>query len=196
MKYTAFVAKNLVGGTGYMTLAQLKELYATGYADISNHTVTHTNLSTLTYAQQYTEINDMRNYLIENGFDRAKNVLCYPEGGYDANTLAACSAVGINVARTTNPYQQPQPVQDALTFKTLGFSSASTLATTIPYVERAIDNGDCMSLNMHKIVAAGAAGSEVNTATLTAILDYCVSRKVTVLTFAEWQKSITNIRKA
>ena len=196
MRCTVFIVQTLVGASGYMSLAQLQEMEATGLVDVANHTWSHGDLSTLSYADQYTEINNMRNYLMVNGFNRGKNVLAYPLGGYNANTLTACADIGIQVARTTHNNQQGQPAENTLTFNTIGFSSSSSLTTIMAQIALAINQGDCLSLNGHNIVASGASGSDVTTAVLTTVLDYLIQRKVEVVTFAEWYNGLSNPRKS
>ena len=51
------------------------------------------------YAEKYAEIKGAQDYLLAAGFTRSAKFLAYPQGGYDVDTLAACKAAGVLLAR-------------------------------------------------------------------------------------------------
>ncbi|HEX9028069.1 MAG TPA: polysaccharide deacetylase family protein, partial [Anaerolineales bacterium] len=88
---TIYTITGTIGNTGYHTAAHLLELDAAGFA-IANHTHSHTNLTTLTEAQQETELSGGRTDLEALGLTRASRHVAYPNGASNADTLTAMAA--------------------------------------------------------------------------------------------------------
>ena len=74
---------------GSMTKEQLKYLQDNLNWEICGHTVSHTQLGSLTYEQQLKEIRDNKSLLASYGLD--VRGLAYPFGGYNSDTLAIMS---------------------------------------------------------------------------------------------------------
>ena len=83
-----------------LTSAQLKEMDKAGI-EIESHTVTHTDLDTLSYSQQLAELKDSKTAL-ENLLGRTVDYVAYPEGRYNDDTVKAVAATGYKMAFTTN----------------------------------------------------------------------------------------------
>jgi peptidoglycan/xylan/chitin deacetylase (PgdA/CDA1 family) len=83
-----------------LTSAQLKEMDKAGI-DIESHTVTHTDLDTLSYSQQLAELKDSKAAL-EKLLGRSVDYVAYPEGRYNNDTVKAVAAAGYKMAFTTN----------------------------------------------------------------------------------------------
>lgn len=76
---------------GAMNVAQLKEMEASGLADIagdgSPDDASLLNQATVALALERAKAN--RQWLIDNGFTRAKDYICYPNGDFSANSYKA-----------------------------------------------------------------------------------------------------------
>lgn len=81
---TTFVNPDRVGGEGWLSLDQLKELSAAGWT-VGSHTLSHPNLTELDRAAQEEEIAGAREWLAEHGF--GGEYFAYPFGEYDGDTL-------------------------------------------------------------------------------------------------------------
>jgi peptidoglycan/xylan/chitin deacetylase (PgdA/CDA1 family) len=70
-----------------VNISKLRELVDVYGFEVMSHTADHIDLSTLTYAQQVTQLLDSKNSIIAKGFE--VHSIAYPYGGNDANTLKA-----------------------------------------------------------------------------------------------------------
>ena len=80
----------------YMNLNQLQSIKALGH-EIGGHTLTHANLSALTYSQQFAEICNDRDQLLSWGFDVTN--FAYPFGNNNEDTFNIIGQCGYNSAR-------------------------------------------------------------------------------------------------
>jgi len=101
LKATIFVVTSTIDkNPNCLTSEQLKELDKTGI-EIESHTLTHRDLDSLSYNDQYKELNDSKSFL-ENLLGRSIDYLAYPTGKYNENTVKAAKAAGYKMAFTTN----------------------------------------------------------------------------------------------
>jgi len=101
LKATVFVITSQTDkNAAYLTSAQIKEMDAAG-VQIESHTVTHRDLDTLSYNDQYKELKDSKSFL-ENLLGRSIDYIAYPSGKYNNNTLKAAEAAGYKMGLTTN----------------------------------------------------------------------------------------------
>ena len=192
LRGTSFVVGSLIDGAGFMTKAQLTEIYAYGWA-IANHTYTHANMAAYTQAQAYAELNNNKNWLISNGYPRAVNHVAYPVGGYNDDVLLAMAQVGAKTGRTTktgNNYDSSHPYE--LTIREI--SNATSLATAQNYVGEAISRGTTVILMLHKLVESPSVSTEWSIINFQGLIDYLVMRKIRVVTIDEWYEGLTNLR--
>lgn len=115
---TSYVISNKVGTPGFVTLAQLQEMYAAGWC-VGNHTSDHNDLSVLE-AGDLESITAGRDWLIANGMPRGANQFAYPYGvgAGVAAVQAHLASIGVETARlygggaytvitpATNPYTE------------------------------------------------------------------------------------------
>lgn len=96
---TSYIMSNKVGTPGFVTLAQLQEMYADGWC-IGNHTSDHNDLSSIE-SGDLESITAVRDYLIANGMPRGANQFAYPYGaGWNVPSVQAhLAAIGVETAR-------------------------------------------------------------------------------------------------
>jgi peptidoglycan/xylan/chitin deacetylase (PgdA/CDA1 family) len=97
-KATQFAVSGWVNNSGYLTSAQLQSLATEGY-DIQNHTQTHADLSTLTYADAYAEVAGTDSF-ITSVTGKKPEFLAYPYGRTDAAAQTALRDVSVKMAFT------------------------------------------------------------------------------------------------
>jgi len=83
---TYYIITRVLGRPGYMTVDEVKELYARGH-QIGSHTRTHPHLPTLTLVQQNDAIAGSRQDLKGWGIDAT--AFAFPYGEYDSNSMIA-----------------------------------------------------------------------------------------------------------
>jgi peptidoglycan/xylan/chitin deacetylase (PgdA/CDA1 family) len=97
----AYIMHANIGAAGYCDEAAIQRLYDAGW-DIGNHTMAHTNHASTDYATAYADFAPMQTYLISKKWVRRDCHLqaCYPQGAYNATTLAALDALGVKTCTT------------------------------------------------------------------------------------------------
>ena len=93
---TSYQIGTIVGDPGRVTFPQLQEMQSSGVVEIGLHA--SSDMTTLTYNQQYTEIKANRDALIANNLNWQQ--FSYPLGRYNRSTLDALNALGIQSGRT------------------------------------------------------------------------------------------------
>ncbi len=100
---TCFVVPDLIGSNDafYMNLSEIQDLQNNGW-EISSHTMSHPDLTTLSDADLRYQLNSSFEWLVENGFrEKPARVLSYPGGIYNSTVTNAASDV-YYLARTVN----------------------------------------------------------------------------------------------
>lgn len=92
IKPTVFLAVDLVGQEGYLTLAQIQELRDNGF-HFEGHTWSHKDLTTFNREGLVHEIIDSRNALEKIVGDKI-NALCFPMGRYSDLVLEVAKGAG------------------------------------------------------------------------------------------------------
>lgn len=193
MKGVVYNVAELVGTDGFMTLAQLKEMYEAGW-DIAVHgEATLPSLADL--AAQKAEIAAQRQYLLDNGMIRAANHYAYPGGQYNDDSLTALAHLGFLTARTTKNRVQAHSVLDERYVLSRYGVNIYPLATVKGWVDQAVAAGGAVLLNFHRIVATpDASGMEWSTANFRGLIDYIATLRdagtLDVVTVSEWYRGL------
>lgn len=95
MHATSFIITSFVdnGQGGILTWEQIKEMKESGWVDFGSHTVDHPDLETQTLEAQRSELADSKADLDKN-LTQKTNMICYPAGGYNQNTLDLSTELG------------------------------------------------------------------------------------------------------
>lgn len=89
----SFISTGLVGGSYYMNWNQIKEIQSSGLVNFEDHTVTHANLPTLSYAQTLKQMVDSKNTLTsQTGYP--VNFIAYPFGTTNSSVQQAARQAG------------------------------------------------------------------------------------------------------
>lgn len=96
---TVFMVSSYIGGDGFLTADQLKQLQAAGWT-IGGHTENHVNLGAASRSVIATELTHSRRTL-ENLLGRSLKYIAYPYGGYNADAVAMVQDDGYLMAFTT-----------------------------------------------------------------------------------------------
>jgi len=183
---TCYFITGYLGSGGFLTLSQLLEIDAGGWA-IANHTRSHTYLGGLSVADQQTAIADGRADLVAWGLSRCADYLAYPGGTFDSNTLTALSNLGTKIGNATIPTISetdastggyvPQVLPDDLSgdnfhVRFVSHNSTTSLAVAKTILDVSIAGGVILSPLFHRI----DSGGEFTEANFRAYVDYVVTK--------------------
>lgn len=103
MPATAFIITDRVSGPdpSFLTWRELRDLEHDGFT-IGSHTVHHLDLTKLTPAQVWRELQQSRRTL-ERHLGRPVNAFAYPYGAEDPSVVRTVNSVGYSLAFTTTP---------------------------------------------------------------------------------------------
>ena len=201
-----FTIQSLIGGSGRLTLAQLKSLQdQLGWA-LASHAYTDTDhgltLTGMTAAQADTDTRQMKAWGDANGF-RASAGYAYPKGQYGLTTDSAYTTDVIrpylNYARTTNsrtketfppadPYRL-RAISDISSFS--GGYAPSNLTGTGGDLDKCAANQTWLILTFHNIVTASpAATTDILQSDFNAIIDGINSHGIPVLAVEDVLRSM------
>lgn len=155
-KGTAYIMPNKVNEINHMTLAQLKELYKTGW-DISGHH--ETNLTSLTEEEIETIFKNTKNYLYKNGFHKGAEDFAYPNGAWN-ETVINLAKKYFRSARTIIHYDESIIPGDYYLLRSFTVNKDTTVDEIMVEIERAKNNNSWLILVFHKLVNNPIASTE------------------------------------
>lgn len=185
-------------GIEYMNLSQLKELYSAGW-DLSSHTVTHPDLTTLSATSLNSELVNSKAWLNISGFTKASRFLAYPYGAYNSNIETAVKNAGYISARTVDYGTMTSNLYELPTLLIYGVSGYGNPATPVSYVEteinKSISSNGVLIITFHLISdvcckAGTNAPEEYKTSDFKAISDFLKnesdSNQLQVITMSQY----------
>lgn len=89
---TIFIAVDLIGKEGYLTIEQIKDLYDLGF-QFECHTWSHRSLPLFTGDDLVRELRDSKFHL-EQLFNKPFNAICYPQGKFTHDVFDFCCQYG------------------------------------------------------------------------------------------------------
>jgi len=190
---TVYVTTSTIGADGYLTLADLRILKAAGWT-IAIHTHTHPHLATLTKEEQRAEFQQAINILYPE-FGESCMHAAYPYGEYNQDTLDLMLEMGFKTARRTTNGLTRMPFADIYALNTVPLDTTVSDAQHKAYVDKAIYQGDLMTIMGHGILTTPVNSYDVATANLITRADYSVMRKTDNLNIDDLFNGLTNPRK-
>ena len=205
---TQYVNGGTVGGTGKMTVAQLKEMEAAGH-QISNHSYDH--VSWLGKTKEYMRANFLtnKNWLIANGFNDWA-YFAYVGGYFNDDSLDLMTEQNVITARsvessltstyalgnfgTSHGLLNPH----LLRTDNLGVTETELASVELGYLDTAIKNGYSHGMYAHKIVTTPVLTTEFSIAEFTDLCAGIAARKTKGLcedrTIKEYINGLNGIR--
>jgi peptidoglycan/xylan/chitin deacetylase (PgdA/CDA1 family) len=181
MAGTMYTIPELVGATGYMTLAQLRKLQDEAGWDVSGHY--QTNLTTLPGSAD-SILRGVKKWLGQNGFRKGINEFAYPNGDYNTEVLEAAQR-HFRSARTILERKESLNVPDYHRIKVLLVVNTTTTAAIAAAVTAAITNKDWLILVFHKIVTTPTVSTEYSTANFTTVIGDIATQGILVKPVSE-----------
>lgn len=170
IKATFYCIWDLIGTASYLTQAEV-DILSAQWHDIAWHG--QTNLTTLTSAQQLTDLIWMKKFL---GSYRGSNHYALPNGAYNDATLLNVrkyfnSIANIDWLSNTKEYSPSYLINR------FSPDSGTAVGTITAWIDNAIANNNMAIIAFHGVVPSGATGAQVNQSTYDAVIDYIWGKK-------------------
>ena len=176
-------------------LAEWLEMQAAGWT-IGNHTATHQDLSTLSYADQLSEMQTCKEWLDANGLNGGLH-LAYPYGNSNYNTHIAAAALGMKTARSTVSYWLTPGGKSNIK---LSLDMSVSLDTAKLVIDSAVSNKQSIVIVGHNLVETPSIATEWAIADFEALIDYISAYQqrgwLVCESIAGWYNGLTNPRYA
>lgn len=201
MAGTEFVISGRVGWEGYTSTAELNEMYNYGW-DMSNHTTTHPNLTTLNEAQILSEYDTCKQFLISHGWTRNQGYLhvAYPQGGFNSTVLAADQQEGLITARTTMETLGSDMTESPyLLYAMVPDSTQQSVSDILASVDQVVNAGGCLQITFHNLVTTTPATAiQWRVSDFDTIIDHVAqlrdAGKLDVMTLTQWYAGLSSSR--
>jgi hypothetical protein len=182
------VEYNTVGGTGpsgpnggaRCTVANLSEMYASGWDMCGHHTA---QMTTLSVAQQCAVHAGMKAFLSANGFRRGDRIWVWPGGARNQTTEAIARQYCWATMRRTDSFttlgarHAYEPTDPAVVY----VLSSVPVATLTSLVDRVAANGGSVTFVFHSLVSSNAIAEDWLLTNFQALLDYVDTSNVAVV---------------
>ncbi|MCC7119247.1 MAG: polysaccharide deacetylase family protein [Anaerolineales bacterium] len=138
LRATFYVISGKLGQDGFLTEAQVKDLYADGN-EIGGHTLNHTKLVNLSVEELRKEICQDRLNLLSYGFKATS--FAYPYGYHDAQVRQVVQDCGYNSARTVADGPESLPPAAPFALKAMPFIVQDTTFSKMMRYVRDVEAG-------------------------------------------------------
>lgn len=180
--FASAIIPDRVGTTGYMTLAQLKELAADTYNfETMNHTFSHQNLTGLTAPEIHDQVQKAKRWLRDNGF--LDDGFALPYGGDNAlvrKIVAQYYNSCYDFGNDSKLFLTFDNIQNALIKRTDFGISATRLADHKAIIDNISANGGWVVITTH-VLNVGYWDSN-SAADLTELINYIKSKNCKIVT--------------
>jgi len=182
LKATYYIIQDetTAGDPSYMTLAQVKTLYAAGN-EIGSHSKTHDDMTTMPAILLATQTTGTKTWFTNNGMPKV-TTFAYPYGAYDDTVETAVKNAGFVAARSafggfndkgTNKYE----------FKTFIVQNTTTAADIQAQIDYATQNKMWLILLFHEVITNTTGNQYSNTpAIIQSTANYLKSKSISVMT--------------
>lgn len=170
------------GFVGFMSQAQVKELYQKGY-EIGAHTRTHAHLASLSESEQIYEIAGSRDDLHAMGIQPV-TAFAYPFGEYNQSAIDVARNAGFTSARSTLN-GSVTAASDHYQLARQSVEIDTTLAQVEAWVEDALAKKQWLILAFHQVTDDHNQRYNTKPAVFNDIIDYLVDNNVPVVTIEE-----------
>jgi peptidoglycan/xylan/chitin deacetylase (PgdA/CDA1 family) len=173
--------RDINGDTAAMTWAQITQLKNDGH-EISSHTRTHPDLTTLTAAQQQSEIVGAKNDLIAKGFN--PTTFIYPFGAENPSLESQVKAAGYIGARNSY-WGLNGPTNKRYAVNDVRYDKATTAAQINALVDQAIADKRWLIIELHDILPTGGDTEAITPTKLQAVVNHVKAIGAKTVTLGE-----------
>lgn len=186
----SFIATSWLGHEDFMTVDNLKMLQSLGW-DISSHTISHPDLTTLDDNNLAKELNNSYDWFVEHGFQKSAGFIAYPYGYYNDNVITKTKQRYIlarSVTTGIQPHLGPEYMDDLYKLKIIESRNDTPVQLIKDRINETIDQGQLIILVFHRIVENDPSEYEYPESNFKQISDYVKSRSsdIDVVTFSDY----------
>lgn len=179
-KSTQYIVTNRLNSPPeFMTTQDILNLQSMGH-EISAHTRTHSDLTTMSATQLQAEISGSRQDLLNIGMTPVK-AFAYPFGAYNSTVRQAVMNAGFSGARSTNGGYNDRTT-DRFVLNRQGMYSTTTFAQVKGWIDTARAYNQWLILLFHDVHETPTDQYTVTPAMVQQVVDYLVSTGTTVVT--------------
>jgi peptidoglycan/xylan/chitin deacetylase (PgdA/CDA1 family) len=177
------------GWTDFMTPTQVKDIAAKGH-EIADHTVTHTDLTTLSTAAINNEIKNSKTYL-ENLTKTSVTSIAYPYGTFNTSIKTLAAQAGYSSARGVDDQTANVATSDKYELKSFCSEKSTPFSNIKARIDAAKANKQWFILCVHEVKNGGDQFS-MTPAQFKQIVDYIKSSGIKVVTVKEGRALMPN----
>lgn len=186
MPGVAYVNSESIGWESRMNIAQLRAMQDNSGWDISAHTHSHADLTTITSLQIEEEFKNNKNWLVANGFARGANHLAYPFGLFDYSKVIPLAKKYFASARTIASYPESLRTSNPYALRTYYAFDTSTLQQMKDVVTRAIEANEWVIFIFHRLVVTPTGvGDDFPKDKFDAFIDWLATQDIDVRTVSD-----------
>ncbi|AJY71081.1 hypothetical protein RW64_16680 [Geobacter sulfurreducens] len=192
---TSFIVTDFVGRNTNLSLAEMTEMYASGW-DFANHTKSHKDLTLLDTPHMVEEIVSAKQWLLAHGFTRAADYFAFPYGRF-GGTSDALRHAGVVAARTTinSLVETASGRPDRLRIPVaLGLSPSVTCDMARSTVDDAVARGQSLVIYGHALTSGTPGAYEWQANDFRELVRYIAQKrdegKLIVKTFRDWSSGL------
>lgn len=186
---TVFPIVERIGGTGYLTLAQLKAMQNVYGWEIGAHCMTvaqHIGLDTLSNDAVKSMLNSLRQWQADNGF--ISDAFAYPIGTHNAQVMTTISQQ-YAYARTNDGLPGTPYLPHPMAAPAVSLTGTLTLAAAQAMVTAAAANKTAIHFLAHKLIPSGTPGvNEWLSTDFNALVDSVAAANMTVVSAGDLTK--------
>ncbi|NTV30717.1 polysaccharide deacetylase family protein [candidate division WWE3 bacterium] len=180
-KGNLFIIPSYLGTNGYMTQTQVDTMHNSGW-EISGHG--ETNLTTLSAADQESNLSSTKQYLQSHGY-RGAEIFAYPNGGVNPSIMTLTQKY-YSLARTIVNTNQPISYMNPMTIHSRIVHDYDSTATVQGWIDSAIANKEWLILTFHRITPTAPSSSiEYLQSNFQTIVNYASSSGIEVLPMSQ-----------
>lgn len=179
---TAYVIKDNIGLTGFLSLDQMHELENQHGWEMATH---HgTDLTTVALADAEARIKQEKQWLIDNGFNRGPDHFAIPNGAFNKNLMDLFRKY-FRTARTIAGTAETFPPGDWYRLRVINVLNTTTTTAIANAVDSARTNNTWLILVFHKIVASPTISTEYSITNFGTVVDDIAADGIAVKTISQ-----------
>ncbi len=192
MRGSIAIIPNAINQQLYLNIGELNMLHDKNW-DLLNHTLYHNILINADISQQKFEIKQGGVWLKDNNFNNQNNVLVYPEGKYNSDTISVMKKLNYISGRSVEDGYNFKYPKDLYSIKVKNVLTTTKTKWVKSWIDFAIENNLTLILLFHKIE------EEIDDTLMIykekdyyEIIDYINKKRndLNIITYSEWIQTV------